>query len=163
MSDAPGSQPPAELRLPRRVVFAETDTAGIVHFSNYFRYFEDAEHALWREAGLSIHATDAPIGWPRVSASCEYHRPLKFEQEFEVRVVIAEMTSRTIRYAGTITREGKRIATAVWKIACVDKLPDGRMRSTNIPADILERLEPYVHRSSDIGHRSSDAPPSDAQ
>ncbi len=133
----------AELRLRRRVTFAETDAAGIVHFSNYFRYFEDAEHALWREAGLSIHAADSPIGWPRVSASCDYHRPLKFEQEFEVAVAIAEITNRTIRYEATITREGERVATATWKIACVDKLPDGRMKSTNIPANILERLGPF--------------------
>jgi hypothetical protein len=33
--------------------------AGIVHF-NFFRYFEDAEHALWREAGLTIHARIRP-------------------------------------------------------------------------------------------------------
>ena len=73
----------------------------------------------------------------------------------EVRVAIAEITSRTIRYEGAITRDGERVASAAWKIACVDKLPDGGMKSTNIPADILERLEPYLHRPSDIGHRSS--------
>jgi YbgC/YbaW family acyl-CoA thioester hydrolase len=146
----------AELRLRRHVAFAETDSAGIVHFANYFRYFEDAEHALWREAGLTIHTADSPIGWPRVSASCEYHRPLKFEQEFDIHVVIAEITARTVRYQGSITRDGERVASATWKIACVNKFPDGSMKSTNIPANILERLEPYVHRVSDA-HRASDA------
>src|SRR3954451_4123766 len=116
MADVPGSPRLSELLVRRRVVFAETDTAGIVHFSNYFRYFEDAEHALWRDAGLSIHPQDCPIGWPRVSASCEYHRPLRFEQEFEVRVAIAEISSRTIRYEGTIARDGERVATSTWKI-----------------------------------------------
>jgi len=147
----------AELRVRRRVAFSETDAAGIVHFSNYFRYFEDAEHALWRESGLCIHAQDASIGWPRVSASCEYHRPLRFEQEFDVSVRIAEITSRAIRYEGSITCNSERVATATWKIACVDKRPDGSMKSANIPADIASRLEPYVHRTSDIGHRPSDA------
>ena len=80
----------------RRVQFSETDAAGIVHFSNFFRYFEDAEHELWRKAGLSIHPEKSPIGWPRVAASCEFHRPLKFEQEFEVTCAISEMTKRTI-------------------------------------------------------------------
>src|SRR3954452_13156014 len=104
MADVPDSRRPSELRVRRRVVFAETDTAGIVHFSNYFRYLEDAEHALWRDAGLSIHTADSPIGWARGAACCESHRPLKFEQEFEIRVAIAETTSRTIRYEGTMTR-----------------------------------------------------------
>ena len=42
--------PLTEFRLQRRVQFYETDAAGIVHFSWFFRYLEEAEHALWREA-----------------------------------------------------------------------------------------------------------------
>ena len=149
---------PSELRQRRRVQFSETDAAGIVHFANYFRYFEDAEHALWREAGLSIHPEQSPIGWPRVSASCEYHRPLKFEQEFDVTVRIAEMTRRTIRYEGTITRDGQRVATGTWTIACVSKLPDGTMRSADIPGEITERLNPSGNapRTSGLAPRTSD-------
>ena len=145
-----------EISMRRRVQFSETDTAGIVHFSNFFRYFEDAEHALWREVGLSIHPEQSSIGWPRVAASCEYHRALKFEQEFEVNVRISELTKRTITYAGEITRNGERIATGRWKIACVSKLPDGTMRSAEIPSDVAERLKPSTHRTSDIGYRISD-------
>jgi YbgC/YbaW family acyl-CoA thioester hydrolase len=133
---------PSEHTLKRRVQFSETDAAGIVHFSNFFRYFEDAEHALWREAGLSIHPEKSPVGWPRVAASCEFHSPLKFEQEFEISVRITEMTRRTITYAGEITGNGRRIATGSWKIACVNKLPDGTMKSADIPPDVADRLAP---------------------
>ena len=38
----------------RRVQFPETDASGIVHFTNFFKYVEEAEHALWRAAGMSI-------------------------------------------------------------------------------------------------------------
>jgi acyl-CoA thioester hydrolase len=145
-----------EITLRRRVQFSETDAAGIVHFSNFFRYFEDAEHALWREAGLSIHPEDSAIGWPRVAAACDFHRPLRFEQEFDVRVRISEMTRRTIAYSGEITRDGERIATGNWKIACVVKRPDGSMKSADLPANVTERLKPSAHRPSPIAHRSSD-------
>lgn len=148
MRGAGGEAAGAAVQVRRRVQFSETDAAGIVHFSNFFRFFEDAEHALWREAGLSIHETDSPIGWPRVSASCEYHRALKFEQEFEVSVAIAELSRRTIRYEGTITRDGERVASATWKIACVSKLPDGSMKSTEIPTAVAERLGPFVSPAS---------------
>jgi len=134
----------AAFSLKRRVLFSETDVAGIVHFSNFFRYFEDAEHALWREAGLCIHPERSDIGWPRVSASCDYHRPLKFEQEFDIAVRIAEIAKRTITYNGTITRQDEKVATATWRIACVSKLPDGTMRSTEIPSDVADRLKPFV-------------------
>jgi len=139
---------PAETRVRRRVQFSETDAAGLVHFSCFFKFFEDAEHALWREAGLSIHAEDSPVGWPRIFASCEFIRPLKFEQEFDVVVRITEMTRRTITYEGEITRGGERVASGTWRIACVNKLADGTIRSTEIPADVAERLKLFEHRSS---------------
>ena len=134
---------PGELQVSRRVQFSETDAAGIVHFSCFFRYLEDAEHELWRRLGLSIHPENSPIGWPRVAASCEFHRPLKFEQEFEVKVRIKELTMRTITYAGEISSNGERIASGSWKIACVSKSPDGTMRSTDIPPDVAERLKSF--------------------
>ena len=131
---------PSEHRVKRRVQFYETDAAGIVHFSWFFRYMEEAEHALWREAGLSIHPPDSPIGWPRVGASCEFHRALKFEQEFDVTIRVAEITNRTISYTCEMTQDGQRIATGSLKIACVNKLPDGTMKSTDIPEDIARRF-----------------------
>ena len=146
---------PSQITLRRRVQFSETDAAGIVHFSCYFRYFEDAEHALWRDAGLSIHPEDAAIGWPRVTASCEYHRPLKFEQEFDVTVRVAELGRRTITYRGEIASNGQRIATGTWTIACVTKLPDGTMKSADVPADVTDRLEPSELPTSGLRPPSS--------
>jgi acyl-CoA thioester hydrolase len=145
MTDVRG--PKSEVRTKRRVAFSETDAAGLVHFTYFFRYFEDAEHALWREAGLSIHSETSPTGWPRIFASCEFSRPLRFEQEFDVDVRITEMTRRTIAYAGEITRDGERIARGTWKIACVTKLPDGSIRSTDIPSNVADRLKPSGQRS----------------
>ena len=131
---------PRELRLRRRVQFYETDVAGIVHFSWFFRYMEEAEHALWREAGLSIHPPESPIGWPRVAAACEFHRALKFEQEFDVAIRVTEITRRTISYACEMTQDGQKIATGTLKIACIVKLPDGAMKSTEIPPGVRSRF-----------------------
>ncbi len=153
MKDEGQSSSHGEWRVTRRVQFSETDVAGLVHFSNFFRYFEDAEHALWREAGLSIHPEQSPVGWPRVAATCQFHRPLKFEQEFEVVVRISELTRRTITYTGEITRDGEKVASGTWKIACVTRLPDGSMKSAEIPPNVAERLK----RPSAIAHRSSDS------
>ena len=41
--------------MTRRVQFHETDLAGLVHFSIFFRYMEEAEHALWRAAGEKLN------------------------------------------------------------------------------------------------------------
>ena len=126
---------PSEYRLKRRVQFYETDAAGIVHFSCYFRYLEEAEHAMWREAGLSI-AGRPGIGWPRVSASFEFHRPLKFEDEFELHLRIVGKDARTIRYEGVITSGETRIAVGSLAVRCVAKQPGEPMRSIDIPPEI---------------------------
>ena len=39
----------------RRVEFRDTDAAGIVHFSVFFAYMEQAEHEFLRSLGLSVH------------------------------------------------------------------------------------------------------------
>lgn len=130
-----------EYTLKRRVQFYETDAAGIVHFSWFFRYMEEAEHALWREAGLSIHPEHSDIGWPRVAAACEFHSALKFEQEFDVAIRITEMTKRTMSYACEMSQNGQRIASGTLKIACVSKRPGTPMKSVEIPQEIAMRFQ----------------------
>ncbi|OLC50995.1 MAG: hypothetical protein AUH43_03675 [Acidobacteria bacterium 13_1_40CM_65_14] len=128
----------SEYRFRRRVQFYETDVAGIVHFSWFFRYMEEAEHALWREAGLSIHPPDSDIGWPRIATSFEFVRPLRFEDEFDVHLRVAEMTKKTIRYECTLTKNDEKIASGSMTIACVRKKPT--MQGIEIPQEIADRI-----------------------
>jgi 4-hydroxybenzoyl-CoA thioesterase/acyl-CoA thioester hydrolase len=136
LSDAPVS----EHRLTRRVQFHETDLAGVVHFSRYFLYMEEAEHALWRAAGLSIHPKHAEIGWPRVHASFDYHRALRFEDEFEIRIRILAIDEGTIRYSCVLSRGETRIATGRFTIACASLRAGEPMRRTSIPPEVRARL-----------------------
>ncbi len=130
-------------RYSRRVQFSETDLAGIAHFSAFFRFMEEAEHALWRAAGLSIGAADITGGWPRVAASFEYKRPLRFEDEFEVTVSIAELTRRSIRYGFTITAAGSLVGTGSMTAVCTTK-DKGELRAIDLPADVIGRLQAAV-------------------
>jgi acyl-CoA thioester hydrolase len=132
--------PVCEYRLRRRVQFHETDAAGIVHFSRYILYMEEAEHALWRAAGLSIAPSNSPIGWPRTTVSFEYLRPLHFEEEFDVHVRIVDIGDRTIRYSCELRRGGERVAAGSMTIACVTTKDGDRMRSVPIPEDVAARL-----------------------
>jgi YbgC/YbaW family acyl-CoA thioester hydrolase len=145
----------SEHTIRRRVQFYETDAAGIVHFTWYFRYMEEAEHALWRENGLSIHPAKSDIGWPRVGATCEFHRALRFEEEFDVTIRVTEIAKRTMSYTCEITQDERRIATASLKIACVAKLPDGSMKSMEIPEDIAMRFKPSDSRASRLAPPAS--------
>jgi acyl-CoA thioester hydrolase len=131
----------SEFRLKRRVQFYETDLAGIVHFSCFFRYMEEAEHALWREAGLSIAPRGAEIGFPRVAAAFDYQRPLRFEDEFEIWIRIVGMTPTTISYKCVLTSGENAIASGSLTIACVSKRPLEPLRPIPIPPDIVARFQ----------------------
>jgi YbgC/YbaW family acyl-CoA thioester hydrolase len=131
---------PSEHRLRRRVQFYETDLAGFVHFSWFFRYMEEAEHALWREAGLTISDPSSDVAWPRLAASFDYQRPLKFEDEFDVLIRIVEMTNRTIRYRCELSRDGTPVATGSLTIICVNRA-SSPMRAIDIPSEIASRFQ----------------------
>lgn len=136
----PAPAPISEFRLARRVQFYETDAAGIVHFSWYPRYMEEAEHAMWRAAGLSIHSPDDPHGWPRVAIALDYFAPLRFEQEFTVTIRVAEMGARSMRYACELTRGDVRVAAGTMTIACVTADAEGVARSAPIPDAVRARF-----------------------
>jgi len=139
MSEVPDTL--SEYRLKRRVQFYETDAAGIVHFSWFFRYMEEAEHALWREAGLSIAPPGSDIGWPRVAASFDFHRALHFEEEFEVWLRVAAIANKTIRYTCVLTCDDVKIATGTLTIACVSQRPNEPMKAIPIPPDVAARFQ----------------------
>jgi acyl-CoA thioester hydrolase len=129
----------SEYRLRRRVQFYETDAAGIVHFSWFFRYMEEAEHALWREAGLSIHGADGEFGFPRVSTSFDFHSPLRFEQEFDIHIRVTAMTRKSIQYSCVLSDGDTRIADGSVTVVCVPR--KGPMASVEIPTEIRSRLQ----------------------
>src|SRR5436305_14916622 len=88
-------------RVSRRVEFYETDMAGIVHFSNFFRYMEFAEVEFLRAKGLSVawlETNGERIGFPRVSAACDYRRPVRFEDVVEIAVTIARIGRKSAAY-----------------------------------------------------------------
>src|SRR5208282_6783738 len=89
-----------EFKAIRRVEFSDTDMAGIMHFSNFFRFMETAEHAFFRSLGFSVisRKTEPPIGWPRVHAHCDFKAPLRFEDEVEIHLLVREKKSKALSY-----------------------------------------------------------------
>jgi acyl-CoA thioester hydrolase len=136
---------PFEFKLTRRVEFSETDMAGIMHFSNFFRMMEAAEHAFFRSLGFSIHERGAgeTIGWPRVSATCDYQQPLRFEEEVEIHLLVAELRTRAIRYEFIFRKVGGEGEIARGQISAVCAKVDpvtGKLIAIAIPDRIRSQI-----------------------
>lgn len=128
-------------RTTRRVEFGDTDMAGIVHFSNFFRYMEAAETAFWRSLGLSVsfELEGERFGLPRVSAACEYMKPARFEEVLDVAVIVEKVGRKSVTFRYEFSRESEPIATG--RVTCVFCRKEGmQMESVEIPAKIRERL-----------------------
>jgi acyl-CoA thioester hydrolase len=126
------------------VEFSETDAARMVHFSVFFRYMEEAEHAVWRRSGLVIHQPESGHTWPRISAQFDFKSPLKFQDEFEIRTEIAAVTRSTIKWAHTLMRGGTLIGSGSVTAVYVREQPDGSMKSAEIPPEVISKLRAAV-------------------
>lgn len=122
----------------RRVQFAETDMAGIIHFSSYYLYMEQAEHEFFRSLGLSImlpHDDEyTVIGWPRVSSKCTFEAPVRFEDELEIRMFVERRGVKSLTMVFEFYHEGKRVAHGRTKTACCLCQHGKPPKSIEIPA-----------------------------
>jgi YbgC/YbaW family acyl-CoA thioester hydrolase len=137
---------PYEFTVTRRVEFADTDMAGIMHFANFFRFMEAAEHAFFRSIGASIHAEidGQTIGWPRVHASCDYKRPLRFEDEVEIHLRVREKREKSLTYDFVFRKPGEteEVARGSITAVCVVIDPQTReIRAAPIPRVIADHIE----------------------
>jgi YbgC/YbaW family acyl-CoA thioester hydrolase len=130
-------------RTRRRVEFVDTDMAGIVHFSNFFRWMEAAEVDLLQSLGLSVTMTwdGQHLSLPRVAASCDFVRPARFLDVLDIAVTITKVGRTSITYAHGFTRDGEPIARGQVSAVCCRVLPDGRIDSVEIPERVRQRLE----------------------
>ena len=136
----------SEFRCTHRVQFADTDMAGIMHFGNFFRYMEQTEHAFLRSLGLSVHMQDSGghISWPRVHAECDYKAPLRFEDEFEVRLTVREKREKALIFDFSFRNLDSGVEAARGSITAVCVSMDkagGAMKAVPIPPAISDRLE----------------------
>ncbi len=135
-----------EFKVVRRVEFSETDMAGIVHYSNFFRYMEAAETQFFRSLGFSLmtRQVEPPVGWPRVHAECDYAQPLRFEDEVEIHLLVSQKKTKSLGYAFRFRKLNEsppvEVARGALTAVCVTH-QGGKMRATKIPKVIADRIE----------------------
>lgn len=75
----------------RAVNYYETDKMGIVHHSNYIRYFEETRIYIMEQINCSVKMLeDLGLIIPNVDAYAKYLVPLKFGDVFTVKAKLVE-------------------------------------------------------------------------
>ena len=134
----------ASFTLIHKVQFSETDLAGIVHFSNYFRWMEEVEHAFFRSLGFSIimdHGdhVGGQLTWPRVATSCEFLGSARFEEDITLSLKVVRVGAKSLTYEVDFLRGQEKLAAGKLTSVCCLMRESG-FTSVTIPADIRAKL-----------------------
>ena len=136
---------PSTFHTSRRIEFADTDMAGIAHFSSFLRFLEEAEHAFLRSLGLSVIQPDesGKFSWPRVSVKCDYRGPARFEEVLDIALQVSRIGTSSITYQFQIHCQKRHVAnaemTAVYCRFDLNQPP----HPVPIPKSILDLLSPF--------------------
>lgn len=134
---------PTPFQTTRRVEFGDTDMAGIMHFSNFFRFMEVAETDFLRSRGLTVawEADGRRYGFPRVSAACDYSRPARFGDELTIAVTVEKVGRKSVAYRFDFTRAGEHLATGRMTSVFCRKGEHYELQAQDIPPDMRGKLE----------------------
>lgn len=132
----------------RLVEFADTDLAGIMHFANFFRFVESAEHAFFRSLGFRVHTANGAEhqGWPRLEVTCKFLKPARFEETLETCLRIDELRTSSLSYSFWVfaTEGAQRTLLATGSCSTIHVELDTKaheIRKAPIPAELRKRLE----------------------
>jgi 4-hydroxybenzoyl-CoA thioesterase/acyl-CoA thioester hydrolase len=132
-----------EFRTKRRIEFADTDMAGVVHFARFFVFMETAEHEFLRSLGTSVTAKldKMQLGWPRLVASCEYLSPARFEEVLDIRVSVVRKGNKSMTYQFEFRRGETLIARGQMSSVCCIVGEEGKFKSIPIPDFIAGQIQ----------------------
>ena len=130
-------------RTSRVVEFGDTDMAGIVHFTRFFSWMESAEQAFLRSLGLSVAMEweGDKIGFPRVSASCDFLRPVRFEDVLDVVVTVEKIGRASVTYGFEFFKGAEAVARGRTAAVCCRVGPGQPLEALPIPDGIRAKLE----------------------
>lgn len=127
-----------------RVSWVDTDAAEVVHFSNYFRFFEKAEEELYQQLGFTPRDFIQKYNFwlPRVEAFCRFKTPAKYGDVLEITLNIDEIGEKSVKYVFTIAKKETKQLVAEGHVVVVAADKE-RGKAVGIPKNIIEKLHAY--------------------
>lgn len=129
-----------------RVHWVDTDIAGVMHFSNFFRYFEACEEEFYRSLSLPLTEIREKFGvmLPRVEVHCQYKAACRFDEQIDVTLRVREVEEKTITYNFQIFRQSDGKLAAEGYVKCI--AVNSEWKAVPLPAEIAKTV-----RRSSIG------------
>ncbi len=125
------------------VRYYETDQMGVVHHSNYIRYFECARNNMMREFGYPIEKCEEDgVTIPIVSLDCHYRYPARMGDELRIVARIEREPLAKLRILQEVyNQDGVLCADGEVVLGFLNKATG---RPTRCPAPLLEAIRSHI-------------------
>jgi len=126
------------------VEWGDLDSLGIVFYPRFFAWADASAHRMFRSAGLPLDRllTERHLSFGLVAASADFHSPARYADRLLCCSSVAPVKGRSIRVVHRMLRATNRepVATLRETRVCMDTSEPGRIRSREIPEDIVAAL-----------------------
>lgn len=94
------------ITVQEKVRFVETDMMGVVHHSNYFRWFEMGRVEYLRQAGVLLTELMADgIVFPITHVDCQYRSSAKFDDYIVIETTLQEVSPVKMVFTYKVIKE----------------------------------------------------------
>ena len=106
---------------------------------------------FFEKIGTSVHVPDGDhvLSWPRVSASCDYQRPVRFEDVMTIQLGIDHIGDSSVKFRCRFNRDGRRIAEGSITIVCCELRAGKSPQKRAIPDAIRSQLQKFLWQDSE--------------
>lgn len=139
------AHPQFPFAVQERVRWSDCDPLGIIYYGTYIRFFESAEHEMFRQAGLpyEVMRVQRQVQLPRKAFQVEFHSPAQMDELLEIRVGVARIgdSSITMRFEAYRAADLVHRASAQLTVVCVEK---ETITKRLLPDFVKDALRPYL-------------------
>lgn len=129
--------------IQERVRFVETDLMGVVHHSNYFRWFEMGRVEYMRQAGVFLtDLLEEGIIFPIRDVSCQYRSPARFDDLICIETTMAELSPVKMVFGYQIMKVEGNVLLATGKT--INLFTNSTGKIIRLPGKYYERLQTFT-------------------
>ena len=123
------------------VMYADTDSYGVVWHGNYLRWFEQGRYSICKNAGVDVAELEKQgITFPVIDIHIRYKSPAKVFQNIFIETIISDVKSRTVTFAQCIKNKKSEATLVTAEVVCaVVNYSEAKLQK--IPPEIFEAFK----------------------
>lgn len=127
----------------RKVYFADTDAAGVVHHSQYVRWFEAGRIDFLDELGCTYAEFQKEhIGFVPVAIQLHYKHPLRFGDFYKIQTELKQIKKASVVFfSRIISQEDIVCCEADVTLACMN---EKNWKLIKVPEKLLKAISPLT-------------------